>query len=199
MSGFFSMSIDKREFNALFEDLAPSARKAAANSLNSVGRKANTAIEKFIIQNYKIKRPSIKALAKIIRAHAKAGPGGGIFRIRILKKGRGLFKYGAEQVAKGTQYTVRAQTQMVKGGFISTWQKGSANQFVFVTRKRFGTVRRISKKGTAYEASKRKMLWGPSIASLFTSKKAVEIFRDMFDKLYESELDEQFVKIYEKS
>lgn len=199
MSDSISLSIDKREFNAMFEDLAPSARTASAGALNNVGRKANTAIEKFIIQNYKIKRPSIKKLAKIIRAHAKTGPGGGIFKIRILKKGRGLFKYGARQVATGVQYIVRAQTKTVKGGFISTWRKGGSNKFVFVTKKKFGTVKRISKAGTSYTAIKRKALFGPSIAGLYTSKRAVKIFRDMFDKLYEMELNKQFFKVYEKS
>lgn len=197
MSDFFSVSVNKNDLDSVFADLASSARKAIANALNNVGRRGVTLVENHVSKNYNVQKPSIRKLVKIIRAHAKASPGGGKFIARVKRQGRGLYKYDASRSKGGVQYSVRrGQRKKVKSGFISTWRKGGGRNFVFVSKKKFGTVKRISTSGTAYQAAKRKALFGPSIATLFTGRGAFRVFREYVEKSFEPELDEQFVKIY---
>ena len=95
---------------------------------------------------------------------------------------------------------VKKQAKKIPHAFISPLRKGGTDLFAFqkATGKLAGKVTRTSKKGKAYQADKRAILWGPPISELYTNNKAERVILSTIDKEFQVELDKQFNKQFEK-
>ncbi len=133
----------------------------------------------------------IGRLVRLKRANARSNRN--VFTILIRKQGRGLFKYGAKQLAGGVRVRVKKTKKTVRGAFISTWRKGGTDKRVFVRDKRLGTYTRGIRKGI-----KRRALFGPSIADLYNSKRVRDIIDKTIDRHFQKVLDEEFNRQFEK-
>jgi hypothetical protein len=186
--------------NELFADLPKVTKAATANTLNIVARKVNKELKIDIKKRYNIPAKAMKFgdLVSIKRADARSDIGKAI--IFVKKEGRGLIKYGAKQIAAGLSVVVKTSAKTVRGGFIAPLKKGGVDKFAFAKArgKKAGTVTRRTKKGTPYKAAKREILYGPSVADVYTNQAAEKIILSTIDKAFQKTLDEQFNKQFEK-
>ncbi len=206
------MNVDMRELEREFDDMSVAAQKANVNTLNVVGRLGNKEIKKDIKENYNIKNTSIIRHVSIKRADArKSRP---VFTIFIKKVGRGLGLYSAKQKGrKGKRKGLvsvkvkKSRKTLRHGAFVSTWAAGQITGSSFMkgptvfrkgTGKHAGTITRRTKKGTAYTAAKRMMLFGPNVADLYTARRARRILDETIDDNYQKVLNEKFNDQFEK-
>lgn len=184
----------------MFSDLPQVTKKATANALNVVVRKVNKNIRAHISDTYTVPKSATKFgdLVSIKRANANRNIGVAI--IFIKKKGRDLFKYGARQIGEGLSVKVKAKTEVIKGGFIAPmWKRGAEKVAMSKGKgKRAGIVTRTTKKGKPYKAAKRQVEWGPQIATLYTNKGATAVMWKTIDDEFQTELDKQFNRQFEK-
>jgi hypothetical protein len=197
---FVVLKFDVRSVQRNIDELPKIARKVTASTLNKVGRKANTAARKFITSNYNIKSRSLKLgnLVSLRRADArKPNP---TFTIFIRKQARGLMKYGAKRLSRGVSVRVTKARKKIGSAFISSWRKGGIQQqqFVFIRDKALGTVTRTSRSGGTYEDTKRKALFGLSVAQLYNSRKVRVIINKAIVDNYQPVFDADFKKRLEK-
>jgi hypothetical protein len=197
MAEFFKLEIDLRELERQFTFLPDVTKKATVNSLNKVGRLANTGAKKDITSNYNIKASSLKIGSVVNLKRADARRGIPVFTIIVRKVARGLLKYGAVQGARGVTVKVRKSPKTIRSSFISTWKRGQSNKFVFIRDPKLGTVIR-KRKGRQYIAQKRRQLFGPSIAALYNSRRVRREIDSVIDKNYQSLLNEEFNRQFEK-
>ncbi len=197
---FYKFEVDQQDLSTIFSDLPKVTKVATANTVNIVARKVNKNLKKSITDRYNIPKSALKfgELVSIKRANARANIGKAVILIR--KKGRGLIKYGAEQVTKGVRVTVKKSSKIIKGGFIGPLRKGGSEKFARIkaTGKKAGKVIRKTKAGTSYEADKTEIMYGPPIADLYTNKAAEVVILQTIDEEFQTELDKQFNKQFEK-
>ncbi len=95
---------------------------------------------------------------------------------------------------------MKKAAKTIKTGFIVPLHKGSSNKFAFAKDKgkHAGTTTRLTKKGMPYRAAKREILYGPTIAELYTNKKAEAVIIETIDTDFQITLDENFSKQFEK-
>jgi hypothetical protein len=197
---FVRLDFDVKSVQRNIDELPRIARKVTASTLNKVGRKANTAARKFITSNYNIKSRSLKLgnLVSLRRADSrKPNP---TFTIFIRKKARGLMKYGAKRLNRGVSVRVTKARKKIGSAFVSSWRKGGIQQqqFVFIRDKALGTVTRTSRSGGTYEDTKRKALFGPSVAQLYNSRKVRVIINKAIVENYQPVFDADFKKRLDK-
>jgi hypothetical protein len=197
MADFFKIKIDA---DAAFRDLPKVTKAATANALNFTARKVAANLKKSVSSNYNIPKSAL-TLGKLIsikRANAQANVGRATIFVR--KQGRGLYKYGAKQVAAGVSVVVKRAARLVRGAHISPVHKGSSEKFVFAKARgeKAGKIVRRSKKGTPYLADKRQVLYGASIAQLYTNRNAEKIILETIDAEFQMELTRQFNAQFEK-
>jgi hypothetical protein len=190
-----------RELEREFDDLPIVTQKAMVNALNKVGRLANKAIAKFIKDNYNIPAKSLKIgyLVKLIRADARKASDTGrawraFFTIVIRKRAINLIMYGGEQIiGGGVSVRVKRTTKVIRRAFVSVWKSGSHKRFIFVRDPKLGTF--MSKYG---KRTKRRALYGPSIADLYGSIRARKIIDDTIEKNFQPMLDKEFERQFER-
>ncbi len=193
----FSLDVDLKSLESQFLDLNIALKRAVVNTTNKVGRKANREIAKDIKANFNIKQKSLR-LGKTVRLRrADARKDDPVFRIVIFKKGRGLFLFGAKKGRRGVSVLVKKSRKTVKGSFFIT-SKSRNKTFVARRAKSGGTVERTSRSGRRYKAPRSKFLFGPSIASLYASRRSRKVLEKVINEGYQKELDDQFNRQFEK-
>lgn len=193
--GLLSVEFDIREIDKTFDGMSKSYQTAAVNTVNKVGRLSNRNAANHIKQNYNVKASDLKIgngeTVRLQRADRRKSIVS--FIIRVIQKRRGLLKYGAKQAKKGLRVKVKNRTALIRGGFISMWRSGEKEKFAFLRDPKMGTYR----KGKSLR-TKRRALFGPSIANLYGSKKVSAIIRDTLNSNFQKTLDEEFGKQFEK-
>jgi hypothetical protein len=192
----YSLHVDEQDLKVVFADMNIALKKATVNALNVIGRESNKEIATDIKKTYNIKTQTLKIgkTVKLLRADSrKSNP---VFTIRIRKRVRGLFLYGATRRKKGVSVKVRRTRKIVKKAFLVRSRQGK----MFVARKdnKGGKVERISKSGTRYMAPRSKFLIGPSLAQLYSRRKSRAIIVAVIQRKYKKELNDQFDKQFEK-
>jgi hypothetical protein len=196
----FKLEIDYVELDRLFADLPRATKAATANTVNIVARKVNKNLKKHISTTYNVPKGAMKFgdLVSIVRANARTDKGTASIIIRV--RGRGLQKYGAKEIGPGLSVTVKKAQKTIKGGFLAPWRKGDTHKLAMAKAKgkKAGKVTRITKAGTMYQADKREGLYGPPIADLYTNKNAGDILIKTIDTEFQTELNKQFNRQFEK-
>ena len=196
MAGFLKLEVDEGELTRLFDDLSKSAQRANINALNVVGALGNKAIKKNILRNYNIKNKSLTQgkLVKPRRADIrKRRP---VYELFVKGVKRGLLLYSARQVARGVRFTTEKSERFIRSAFISTLKKGSSNLFVFLRDPKKGTYR--AGRGKGKSRTKRRVLFGPSVAAMYDSQNSRDALNKTIDKNYQKVLDEKFNDQFEK-
>lgn len=201
MSKFYKISVDANQLYKTFSDLPEVTKKATANTVNIVARKANKNLKAHITETYNVPKSAMKfgKLVSLKRANARTNLGKATIFIKV--KGRGLMKYGAKQIGPGVSVRIKKTTKTIKHAFISPIKKGGPYaKFVFIKSRgdKAGKIMRRSKAGTPYEAAKREVMYGPPIADLYTNRGADKILMKTIDDEFQTTLDEQFNKQFEK-
>lgn len=194
MAEFFELKINERELDREFDILPLITQKAVVATVNKVGRLGNKAIATFIKSNYNIKARSLKIGKLITLKRADVRRGISTFTIIIRKQGRGLFKYGAKQVKGGVRVIVKKSAKTVRGAFISTWRSGDSHQRVFTKDRKLGTY----SKGGGKPRPKRRALFGPMVADLYTSIRAQKVLDETVEKNFQPMLDVEFDRQFER-
>lgn len=193
----FNLHVDSKDLGVVFEDLNVALKRATVNSLNKLGREANREIAIDIKKNYNIKAKTLKIgkTVRLLRADArKRNP---VFTIRVLRKPRGLFLYGASKRKRGVSVKIKRSRKTVKNAFLIRSRR-FGKTFVAVKDKKGGTVERVSTSGTRYRAAKSKFLLGPSLAQLYSRRKVRGIIINLIQRKYKNELAEQFNNQFER-
>lgn len=193
------LNVSNREMERLFADLPVATKRATANTLNKVIRKANRNLKKYVTGNYNVPARSLKlgGLISIKRADARRNIGKATIIIR--KVGRGLFKFSPKQDIGGyVSVKIKKTRKTVRGSFISVWRKGQSAQFVFRRDKSAGLVTRRSKAGKTYQAQRRRSLFGPKIADLYTSRAAGRVLDKTIEDNFQTMLDAEFNRQVER-
>jgi hypothetical protein len=189
------------DFNRLFADLPKIAKTANARTLDIVARKVNKNLKAHVAKKYNVPKGAMTlrgGLISIQRANARTNKGNAT--IFIKRKGRGLIKYGAKKIGTGISVKVTKAPKTIKGGFISVLKRGSSNKFAFAKArgKKAGIITRRTKRGKAYPAAKREILYGPPISDLYTNASAGRVIFDTIDEEFQKELDKQFSILFDK-
>ena len=192
----FNVHVDSKELGVVFDDLNIALKRATVNSLNKLGREANREIATDIKKTYNIKAATLKIgkTVKLLRADSrKSNP---VFTIRIKKRARGLFLYGASKRKKGVSVKVKRTRKIVRKAFLVR----SRQNKIFVARKdkKGGKVQRVSTSGTRYMAPRSEFLIGPSLAQLYRRRKVRGIIVRLINVKYKKELSVQFNNQFEK-
>lgn len=192
----FNLHVDSKDLGVVFDDLNIALKRATVNSLNKLGREANKEIATDIKKTYNIKAKTLKIgkTVKLLRADSrKSNP---VFTIRILKRARGLFLYGAARRKKGISVKVKRTRKIVKKAFLIRSRQGK--MFVARKDKKGGRVQRVSTSGTRYMAPRSEFLIGPSLAQLYSRRKSRAIIVRLIKTKYKKELSEQFNNQFER-
>ncbi len=199
---FVKVEIDDSDLTRVFADLPIITKKAVVEALDITARKVNKNIKSHLTTKYNIPNKAIgigkSKLVRFRRANVKTNRA--VSTIFIKKVGRGLMKYGAKVAGKGVSFQIRkGGTKHVKSGFIAPFKKGSAD-FAFKKARgsKAGKVTRYTKKGKPYQADKRAILYGPSIASLYGGKSAERVLMKTIDEEFEKNVDIQFAKKFDR-
>jgi hypothetical protein len=183
---------DLSEYRNSFADYDVMTQRAMTNALNVVGRRAVTAIKKWITENYNIKKASISRLVKVFSADRRDQIPTFIARIR--REGRGLMKYSAQQTATGVTFVVKKSSKSLRGAFISTWRRDDSQKWVFLRKKKKG----FYVTNTGAKRTKRVSVFSLKIADAFTSRAAVDVavklLKTDFPIEFQKKLDDQFDK-----
>lgn len=192
----YNLHVDSKDLGVVFADLNIALKRATVNSLNKLGREANREIAVDIKKNYNIKARTLKIgkTVKLLRADSrKSNP---VFTIRIRKRARGLFLYGASRRKAGVSVKVKRTRKTIRKAFLIRSRQGK--MFVARKDKKGGKVQRISKSGTRYMAPRSEFLIGPSLAQLYSRRKSRQIIVILIKGKYKKELADQFNKQFEK-
>ena len=190
----FMLKMKVEGFSEVFSDLPKVTKTAVANAINVTARRVNKNLKDEISATYNVPKRAMKFgdLVSIKRANARAGIGKAI--IFIKKRGRGLIKYSAKQIAAGLSVKVKKSAKTIKGGYISPLKSGGTDKFAFAKArgKKAGKVTRYTKTGKPYKADKREILYGPQIAQLYTNARAEKVITQTIDDDFQDILDEKF-------
>ncbi len=211
MAKFVKLNVQHRELNRMFDDLPDITKKAVANTLNKVTRKANKSLKEYVTSEYNIPKKSISmksgGLVSIKRADARHGAL--VATIFIKRVGRGLFKFDAVQVGSDVRVKIKKSPKIIKNAFLSVWRQGQKKKWVTVRDESLGIAARPRKgntrgtlsfltQGGFYKATKRRGLFGPMIADLYTSRRAQGVIDKVFIEEFQPLLDEEFNRQVEK-
>ncbi len=198
----YGLHVDKNQIDRLFADLPQVTKKATARTLDAMARKVNRELKSHVSLNYNVPKGDMTlkgGLIRIQRANVKTNKGRAV--IFITEKGRTLMEYGAVQIGEGIKVAVTKSSKVIKGGWIGPLKKGGPrNQLAFAKAKgkKAGLITRRTKSGKQYKHAKREILYGPSIANLYTNEKAETVIVKTLDENFQKELDKQFNKEFEK-
>jgi len=191
--GLFTFEFDIREINKTFDDMSEAYKKAAVNTLNKVGRQVNKAVSKNIKTNYNISATDLKIGDKVKLERADIRKDFIGFTIRVIQSRRGFILYGAQQIIGGVRVEITRQPKIVKGAFISVWKRQQNQKWAFLRDPKLG---HYTKNGIT--RTKRRALFGPSIADLYRSTKARKIMDNVLNENFQKVLNEEFNKQFER-
>ncbi len=167
-------------------------KKATVLTLNQVGRLANREAAKHIKTKFNVKQRDIRINHRVFLKRADARFLSQFeFVIFVRHVPRGLEKYDPQPTTGGTLVRVEKRQSFIRDGFVSVWRKGQSGKFVFVRDPKLGTY---SRKGEKNLRTKRKTLFGPSIADMYRGKKLLKVIRETVENNFERILGEQFNK-----
>lgn len=197
---FYKM--DTTQIDNLFSDLPLVTKKATAKAVDKVARLVNRELKAHVARTYNIPKGDMSlkgGLIRIQRANVKTNKGRAV--IFIIEKGRTLMEYGAVQIGAGLKVAVTKTAKVIKGGWIGPLRKnGPKDQLAFVkaTGRDAGIITRRTKKGKPYPHAKREILYGPSIADVYTNEKAEVVIVRTIDAKFQEILDKEFNLQFEK-
>ncbi len=197
---FYKLTVDDKEVSRIFADLPKVTKAATADTINIVTRKVNKNLKTHITTKYNIPKSALKFgdLVRLVRANARTDIGKALIIIKV--RGRGLIKYGAKQVDAGVSVAIKKSAKVIKGAYISPLRKRGTDKFVFIKAKgkKAGKVTRYTTKGTPYTADKREILYGPTVADVYTNVSANKVILKTVDDEFQKTLDVQFARQFEK-
>ncbi len=192
MPGLLQIAINKSEIAEVFDDMNKALRTATARAMNQVGRKANREAAKHLKETFNVTQRDLRVNHRVfLRTADSRSLNKFKFVIFVKQVGRGLHRYNPEPTTGGTTVLVKKNRRKIRSAFVSVWKKGQSGRFVFVRDKKEGTYVR---KGQKVERTKRRVLFGPSIADLYRRKDTLVMIEKTVQDNFEDTLSEQFDK-----
>jgi len=198
---FFNVKVDDGQLSRIFADLPKALQVATVAAVNTTARKVNKDLKQHVSSEYNVPKSDLRVgdLIKIRRGNVKTQKPRAVIAIR--RKGRDIIEYNPLQVKSGLVVAIQKNKAIkIPKAFTGIWHKGDTHfhGMIKATGRRAGKVQRVSAAGKAYMADKRQTYYGSPIAKLYTNIKTEPVISKAIDETFQTALDKEFNKQFEK-